>query len=111
MPITPDEFKRKKEKGSLEDLVLDVLSDGNAHTQSEIEKELGIGQRNTDSPLNATDEQKATTSIELFNNFMESLNFRGKLEDMEKAGRIKSAYIEGKNGFENKYYIRTEFDK
>ena len=108
MPITPDEFKREKVKGSLEDLVLDVLSNGKAYTQSEIEKELGIGQRNKDLLPNATDMEK---EIESLKNMVESFTFGRKLEDMEKAGLIRSAYIEGKDGHKNLYYIRTEFHK
>lgn len=107
MPITPDEFKREKVKGSLEDLVLDLLSDGNAYTQSEIEKELGIGQRNINILKNATDNQKIIAELESLRSVLDSWKFWEKLEDMEKAGHIRSAYIEGKDGSKNKYYIEN----
>lgn len=111
MPITPEEFKRGKVKGSLEDLILDVLSDGNAYTLSELEKELGIGQREEHYLSDATYEELLNGIKNSANNLSNSLIFFYKLEDMTKEGKIKSAYVEDKDGLKNTYYMRTEIHK
>lgn len=111
MPITPEEFKRGETRGSWEDLAYNMLGDGKAHTLSEIEKEIGIGEKNIKLPPNATDEQKMITLLNALSNVLDSWNFEQKLDAMEKEGRIMSRYIKDKNGKTNKYYIRTDFYK
>ena len=111
MPITPDEFKKGEARGSWEDLTYIILSDGKAYLQSELEKELGIGQKNIESPPNASDEQKMITSLNALSNELNSWNFEQKLQAMEKEGKIMSRYVKDKNGKTNEYYMRVAFHK
>ena len=95
-------------RGSQEDLILDILSDGKAYTQSELEKELRINQRNSHYPSNATDMEKVVSDLNSIKNMFDSWHFESKLDNMEKESKIKSTYVEGKDGHNNKYYMRTE---
>ena len=98
MPIRKDEFNRGETRGSWEDVITDLLGDGNAYSLDEIAENLGI------MPPKDSDDK-----FEYVLYSLDRTNLLIILNGMIKDGRIVSKSVSDKGGKTNTYYMRKDF--
>ena len=98
MPIRKDEFNRGETRGSWEDVITDLLGDGNAYSLDEIAENLGI------MPPKDSDDK-----FEYVLYSLDRTNLLITLNGMSKDGRIVSKSVSDKGGKTNTYYMRKDF--
>ena len=98
MPIRKDEFNRGETRGSWEDVITDLLGDGNAYSLDEIAENLGI------MPPKDSDDK-----FEYVLYSLDRTNLLITLNGMIKDGRIVSKSVSDKGGKTNTYYMRKDF--
>ena len=98
MPIRKDEFNRGETRGSWEDVITDLLGDGNAYSLDEIAENLGI------MPPKDSNDKLGYVQYSL-----ERMSLQITLNGMSKDGRIVSKSVSDKGGKTNTYYMRKDF--
>jgi len=98
MPISKDEFNRGETRNSYEEIVYQILVDGNAYSLGELEQEVGIAPKSKD-PIDL--------GLYILNGFV----FKLDLDDMVKAGKLVSKEVKTKSGGSNTYYMRKDLLK
>ncbi len=106
MPIKPREFKNGETKNSWEQIVYQILGDGQAYSLSELTEEVGI----MSPKLNKTNKGQitATKNLELIEYMLKKINFESTLNEMEADGRIVSKYVSQSNGSSIRYFMRKD---
>jgi len=99
MPISPDEFKKGETLNSWEEIIYELLGDGNAYSLTELENELGIVEPKTDN------------QEEIISYILKERSLVLTLIIMKLDGRLISKQISVKNGKTDTYYMRKEFLK
>jgi len=99
MPISPDEFKKGETLNSWEEIIYELLGDGNAYSLTELENELGIVEPKTDN------------QEEIISYILKERSLVLTLIIMKLDGRLVSKQISVKNGKTDTYYMRKEFLK
>lgn len=99
MPIRKDEFNRGETSGSWEDVITELLGDGNAYSLDEIAENLGIM-----PPKDSDDKLGRYVQYSL-----ETMSLQVTLIGMSQDGRIVSKRVSDKGGKTNTYYMRKDF--
>jgi len=99
MPISPDEFKKGETLSSWEEIIYELLGDGNAYSLTELENELGIVEPKTDN------------QEEIISYILKERSLVLTLIIMKLDGRLISKEISVENGKTDTYYMRREFLK
>lgn len=94
MPISRDEFNKGEVRGSWEDIIIQILSDGKAYSLDELAEEIIGHKPNSKNPQ----------EFLLYN--LNELNLSMTLNSMILDGRIVSREVRDKNNKTNRYYMK-----
>jgi hypothetical protein len=109
MPIPPSEFKNGETKNSWEQIVYQILGDGQAYSLSDLTEEVGI----ISPKLNMTNKGQitATENLELIEYMLKKFDFESRLNEMVDDGRIVSKYVSQSNGSSIRYFMRKDLSE